>query len=160
MLRMLVIIGIGAGAVVVVFAAAFLLGMRSKSRMVIDAVRRFNRGFTNPRVLRSAGEPGASASVAHHVGRTSGAHRETPIGAMPVEGGFLIALPYGTRADWVQNVLATGSATIVHEGVTSPVGGPTIVPTASVARLFPASERRLLRIFNVESCLRVSTERP
>src|SRR5687767_8959102 len=50
-------------------ATVFLVGMRTKSPAVVDRVRRFNRAVTNPRVLRSAGSPGASASVIRHVGR-------------------------------------------------------------------------------------------
>lgn len=74
---------------------------------------------------------------------------------MPVDGGFLIALPYGTRADWVRNVLTSGTATIVQGGTASPVGEPTVIPTSEVASLLPHSERRLLRIFNVGRCLHV-----
>jgi hypothetical protein len=47
---------VGAVAVVLTaIATVFLLGMRVKSPLVMDRVRRFNRAVTNPRVLRSAG---------------------------------------------------------------------------------------------------------
>lgn len=51
-------------AMVVVDALAglFVGGMRAKCPSVVDRVRRFNRAVTTPRVLRSAGSPGASAS--------------------------------------------------------------------------------------------------
>ena len=39
----------------------------------------------------------------------------------------MIALPYGPGANWVRNVLASGSATIVHEGQTLDVDRPEIV---------------------------------
>src|SRR5262245_15271462 len=106
----------------VVAGVGFLAGMRAKWPPVIDPVRRFNRAVTNPRVLRSAGGTGASASVIHHVGRASGRSYSTPIGAMATDRGFLIALPYGTRADWVKNVMAHGSATIADGGTTYDVG--------------------------------------
>ena len=50
-----------AGAVVALagLATVFLVGMRTKSPAVLDRVRQFNRAVTNPRVLRSAGSPGA-----------------------------------------------------------------------------------------------------
>jgi hypothetical protein len=38
--------------------------------------------------------------------------------AFATDDGFVIALPYGPGADWVKNVLASGSATIVNEGDT------------------------------------------
>lgn len=144
----------------VVAGAAFLVGMRAKAPPVLDAVRRFNRAVTNPRALRSAGTAGASASVVRHVGRTTGRPYETPIGAMPTDTGFLVALPYGTRADWLANVLAAGSATIVHGGTTYEVHGPEVVPTAAVAHQLPPGERRTLRLFKVDRCLRARTTVP
>jgi deazaflavin-dependent oxidoreductase (nitroreductase family) len=144
----------------VVVGIVFLFGMRAKARPVIDTVRRFNRAFTNPRVLKSAGTAGASASVVRHAGRTTGRRYETPIGAMPTDTGFLIALPYGTRADWLENVLAAGSATIVDGGNTYEVHAPEVVPTAAVADQLPPGERRTLRLFKVDHCLQVRTTEP
>jgi len=77
--------------------------------------------------------------VIRHVGQTSGTAYETPIGALPTNGGFVIALPYGTRSDWLKNVLAKGSATIVAEGETYEVDHPTLVPTADVMSQLPAA---------------------
>jgi deazaflavin-dependent oxidoreductase (nitroreductase family) len=146
------------GMVAVVLAAlatVFLLGMRTKSPVVVNRVRRFNRAVTNPRVLRSAGAPGASASVIRHVGRVSGRMYQTPVGPFGVGDDFIVALPYGPGADWVRNVIADGSATLVHEGRTVPVGQPEVVPVAEVMRALPSSEQRTLRLFRVEHCLRL-----
>jgi hypothetical protein len=145
----LVVVAIGAIGVV------FLVGMRSKSPLVQDRVRRFNRGFTNPRVLRSAGTPGASASIVHHTGRRTGRSHATPVGPFAVGESFVIALPYGPGADWVRNVLASGSATLVHEGETILIDRPEVVPVALVLDDLPASQQRMLRVFGVEDCLRV-----
>jgi deazaflavin-dependent oxidoreductase (nitroreductase family) len=138
-----------------IVGAVFFIGMRTKSPLVLDNVRRVNRAFTNPRVLRSAGTPGAPASVIRHVGRTSGRHYETPVGPIATADGFLVALPYGRRSDWLKNVLAAGNATLVHEGSTYTVDQPTIVPTTSVVDELPAGERRTLRLFRVGECLRL-----
>jgi deazaflavin-dependent oxidoreductase (nitroreductase family) len=129
--------------------------MRTKAPPVLRAVRRVNRAFTNPRVLRSAGSPGASASVIHHVGRSSGRSYRTPVGPFPADDGFVIALPYGPDADWVKNVLAAGSAVLVHDGHNVVVEEPEVVATADIAHHLPPSERRTLRVFNVERCLQV-----
>jgi hypothetical protein len=136
-------------------AAVFLVGMRTKSPVVTDRVRRFNRAVTNPRVLRSAGTPGASASVIRHVGRVSGRSYETPVGPFAVGDDFVIALPYGPGADWVRNVLTHGTATLVHEGRTVPVHQPEVVPTTLVVEDLPPSDQRTLRLFGVGECLRV-----
>ena len=58
----------------------FVLRMRGRSPRVLNAVRRVNRAIVNPRQMRSAGTPGAYASVIRHRGRTSGRPYETPLG--------------------------------------------------------------------------------
>lgn len=148
----------GAAAVVMALGIVFLVGMRRKSPVVLGAVRRTNREIINPRQLASAGTPGAAASVVHHRGRRSGNEYATPVGANPIDDGFLIALPYGMQADWLRNVLAAGSATIEHEGVTYPVTAPELIPIAELADRFSATDRRVFRLFNVEHCLRVRND--
>lgn len=148
------------GAAVAALAALFavlVIGMRTKSPGVLDRVRRFNRNVTNPRVLRTAGAPGASASVIRHVGRVSGRTYETPVGPVAVGDDYVIALPYGSGADWVRNVMAAGSATLVHEGREMSIDRPEVVATSEVVDDLPPSERRTLRIFGVAQCLRVRT---
>ena len=81
----------------------FVVGMRTKSPPVLNAVRRLGRA-TKGFVLSSAGTAGNSVSVVHHVGRTTGRVYETPIGAVPTDDGFVIALPYGSNTDWLKNV--------------------------------------------------------
>lgn len=141
--------------VLVVLAVVFLLGMRTKFPPVLNAVRRMNRAVMNPRQMRSAGTPGAFAGVIRHTGRSSGRAYETPVGPFPTDDGFVIALPYGTETDWVKNVLAGGSSTLVTEGQTYEVDRPEIVRTVEVADALPADEQARLRRFRVDRCLRV-----
>jgi len=141
----------------VVFGAVFLVGMRVKSPLVLRTVRRVNRAFFNPRQMRTAGTPGAYASVIRHVGRTSGRPYETPVGAFATDDGFVIALPYGSDPDWLKNVLASGSATLVHEGGTYRVDRPELIPTTAAAPDLPVKEQRNLRLFAVDQCLQVRT---
>jgi deazaflavin-dependent oxidoreductase (nitroreductase family) len=153
--RTLLWVLVGLLLVVAVAGAVLVVGMRSRSPVVLDAVRRFNRAFTNRLAVRSAGRPGKANGLVRHVGRTSGRAYETPIGPFPTPGGFLVALPYGTRADWLRNVLAAGSATLVFDGETVEVDHPEVVPVADVLDELPASEVRTLRTFGVEQCLRL-----
>jgi deazaflavin-dependent oxidoreductase (nitroreductase family) len=132
----------------------FVVGMRTKSPLVLDTVRRTSRAM-KPLALKSAGTPGAYASVIRHVGRTTGRPYETPVGAVATDDGFAIALPYGSNTDWLKNVLASGSATIVNDGNAHRVDQPEVVPIAEGASLFPPNDRRTLRFFGVEQCLRV-----
>jgi deazaflavin-dependent oxidoreductase (nitroreductase family) len=148
---------IAVGALVggfVLLLLAFVFGMRAKSPVVLKAVRRFNRRFVNPRQMKTAGTPGSYAGVIRHLGRRSGRAYETPVGPFAAADGFVIALPYGTSSDWVKNVLAAGSATLVTEGETYDVDEPEIVPLSDVVDVLPSRERRNLRLFGVEQALR------
>jgi deazaflavin-dependent oxidoreductase (nitroreductase family) len=147
-----------AGAILLGLAAialVYLLGMRAKSPLVLKPLIRLQRAIINPRQMRSAGTPGAYASVIRHRGRTSGRPYETPVGAVPAGDGFLIALVYGSRSNWLQNVLTSGSATLVHEGRTYQVDQPEIIPMQAVAAQFPAGDRRGFRWLAVDQALRV-----
>jgi deazaflavin-dependent oxidoreductase (nitroreductase family) len=141
---------VGVGAVTLTLLVA---GMRWKLPAVLDIVRRLNRSLTNPRVMRTAGTDATQTSVIQHTGRTSGRVYETPVDTIPAKTGFLIALPYGTRADWVRNVLASGSATVVTRGERVDVDRPSIVATADVEGQIPAKTLRTLRLFGVNQCL-------
>src|SRR5215472_18634212 len=94
-----------------------------------NALRMFTRAV-RPLALRSAGKQGSGTSVVRHVGRRSGRTYETPVIAVQHDDSFLIALPYGTRTDWLKNVLDKGSATIVADGQEYEVGRPAVIPMA------------------------------
>jgi deazaflavin-dependent oxidoreductase (nitroreductase family) len=136
-------------AAVVAFLGLLLAGLRWQVGPALDIIRRMNRTVTNPRVMRTAGTSDTQTSVIEHVGRTSGRTYQTPIDIIESATGLLIALPYGTRADWLRNVLAAGSATVVTQGERVDVARPTIVATADVADLIPKRTMRMLRVFGV-----------
>jgi hypothetical protein len=129
--------------------------MRAKSPLVQGPLILLQRWLINPRQMRSAGTPGAYASVIRHRGRVSGRQYETPVGVVAADDGFIIGLVYGSRARWCQNVLAGGSATIVHEGQAYAVDHPEIVPMQTVAAHFTAGDQRGFRRFAVDQALRV-----
>jgi deazaflavin-dependent oxidoreductase (nitroreductase family) len=142
-----------------VIGVVFIVGMRTKSPVVLNAIRRSGRA-TKPYVLKSSGTPGGIASIVRHVGRTTGRPYETPVQAVATDDGFVIALPYGPNTDWLKNVLASGSATVVHEGGTYEVERPEIVPTSVVATLFSPRDRRTHRLFRVDQCLLIRRAEP
>ena len=136
-------------------AIVYVLGIRSKSSTVRDAARRFHYAVGNPLQMRSAGTPARYASVLRHQGRTTGRTYETPVWAVPTEDGFVIAVVYGSRTDWLKNVVANGAAAIVFDGDSYPVDRPEIVPVDSVRAFFPAAIQRTHRLVGVDRCLRV-----
>ncbi len=79
------------------------------------SMARFNKRFTNRLTLTVAGHlPGFA--IVGHVGRKSGRTYRTPVNAFRTEGGYLIALTYGAKSDWVKNVLAAGSCELQTRG--------------------------------------------
>ena len=155
MWREIATVVVGLALVLVAIGVVFFVGMRTGSPLVRNLVRRFNRAFGNPHQMKTAGTPGAYASVIQHVGRKTGRSYETPMVPFATEDGFVIALPYGSGTDWVRNVMASGAAIIVHEGNTYRVDQPELVPTAMAAPFMPAKEQRELRRFAIVQCLRV-----
>jgi deazaflavin-dependent oxidoreductase (nitroreductase family) len=139
----------------VVLLGLLVAGMRWQVGPVVDAVRRMNRSVTNPRVMRTAGTAATQTSVIEHVGHRSGRAYETPVDIVDTATGMLIALPYGTRTDWLRNVLAAGSATVVTGGERVEVDRPAIVATADVVDVIPGRTLRTLRLFGVSQCLRL-----
>jgi deazaflavin-dependent oxidoreductase (nitroreductase family) len=121
---------------------------------VQNALRQFTR-VMRPLALRSAGKEGSSTSVVCHVGRRSGRTYETPVVAVQHDDSFLIALPYGKRTDWLQNVLGKGSAAIVTDGHTYEVDQPEVIPMAEATTYFRPKEQRMHRQFHVDTALQV-----
>jgi deazaflavin-dependent oxidoreductase (nitroreductase family) len=74
-------------------------------------IARFNRRVTNrvlgPLALRLPG-----FGIVTHTGRTTGRVYRTPIMMFAHPGGYVVALTYGPRSDWVRNVLAHNGCTL------------------------------------------------
>jgi deazaflavin-dependent oxidoreductase (nitroreductase family) len=146
------------GVVVLALAAlaiGFVMAWRKKSGLVLGPIIWMSKKVMNPMQMRFAGTPGAYASIVRHRGRISGAEYATPVGVVADGDAFLVALPYGSRAQWLRNVLAAGSATLVHEGTTYHVDRPELIALATVAERFSASDQGLFRWLHVEDCLRL-----
>ncbi|RJO74742.1 nitroreductase family deazaflavin-dependent oxidoreductase [Nocardia panacis] len=91
-----------------------------------------NKRVFNPRALASGNWP-----VLTHVGRVSGATYRTPLDVHPVEGGFLFVLVYGSRSDWVRNVLAAGRAHLRVEGREMNLTAPRLIGLDEAKRDLP-----------------------
>jgi deazaflavin-dependent oxidoreductase (nitroreductase family) len=121
----------------------------------IQATLRKLTQVTRPLAMRSAGTEKSSTSVVRHVGRSSGRDYATPVVAVDHDGGFLIALPYGERTDWMKNVLASGSAIVVNHGHSYGVDQPKVISMTDATQYFGPKEQKLHRRFAVDSCLQV-----
>jgi len=142
----LALAGVGAG---------FVVAMRSKYPPVQDAVRNMTRDVVNPKVMETAGKPGAYAAVIHHAGRTTGTGYDTPVQATATPEGFVIPLPYGTGTDWYKNLLAAESATIDHQGITYKIDAPAVIQAADADPYMTEKDRKTHRFYGVDEFLSV-----
>ncbi len=115
------------------------------NQRVRDAVRRFNRRWLNPAMLRMAGRRHWYAARLEHLGRRSGRVYATPVVAKPLAGAFAVPLPYGRRVDWLRNVEAAGRAWLQVDGERYRVADPRIVRLAEIETHLPAYYRRSSR---------------
>ena len=154
--RVAIVLGV---ALTVVLAALSIvvIGIRTKYPPVLNRVRRYARDVGNPRQLRSAGTPGAHASVLRHTGRKSGKQYQTPVTARWTADGFVIGLPYGPNTDWLKNVLSAGRATIRFGGASHDVDHPELVGIHQVDEYFAPKEQRAHERFQVHDALMVRT---
>lgn len=149
-IRWVVIRVLPAYAVTLVLAA---LSLRLGGARTRDTVRAFNKRFLNPAMMRLAGRRHWYASVIRHRGRRSGNEYSTPVVAVPVEGGFVIPLPYGEEVDWLKNVIAAGHATVQVKGETHAVGAPKIIDAQAALPLLDGRHRAVWRQFGIDRYL-------
>ncbi len=105
---------------------------------------------------RRAGRKNAYAAAIGHVGRKSGQQYSTPVGAESVQDGFLIPLAYGTKADWLQNVIAARRATLTAEGETHDVTDPEVIDAATALPMLTQKRRRSWERVGVPHYLKVT----
>ncbi len=117
----------------------------------LDRVRVFNKHVLNPVMLRLAGRKYWYAAVIRHTGRRSGKSYATPVVADRVAQGFIVPLPYGTRVDWLPNVLAADKATIQVSGQTYDVVHPRVIDAATASPQLPSGHRRTFQRFGIEN---------
>ncbi|MEV4395714.1 nitroreductase family deazaflavin-dependent oxidoreductase [Nonomuraea sp. NPDC049607] len=109
-----------------------------------------NKRVFNPRAIAGGKWP-----VLIHVGRTSGATYRTPLDAHPVEGGYLFVLVYGSRSDWVRNVLAARGARLRVDGREVELTAPRLVGKEEAFRALPDEVARPPQLFGITEFLRM-----
>lgn len=113
---------------------------------------RFNRRFANPVVRLVAGRL-PPLGLVRHSGRRTGRSYATPVLAFGTSGDLVIALVYGARSDWVQNVVTAGRAEVVRFGKAREYSEPRLAAADEGLRLVPAILRPALRLVGVHDCL-------
>ena len=98
---------------------------------------RINKRVFNPRELKQGIRP-----VLTHVGRSSGKTYYTPLDAHPVSDGFIFIVNYGSKSDWVQNVLAAGTAVLTLDGSAIELVSPVLLSEDAARQLLPEATKR------------------
>ena len=114
-------------------------------------IAHFNRLVTN-RVTGPIAPWLPGFGVVTHVGRRSGREYRTPVNVVRHDGRYVIALTYGSGADWVRNVTAEGACGLVTRGRHYRLSDPQIVHDES-RRLVPLPVRLPLRLLSVADFL-------
>jgi deazaflavin-dependent oxidoreductase (nitroreductase family) len=114
-----------------------------------------NKRVFNPRSLRNG-----KWQVIEHVGRSSGQAYRTPIEALPVDDGFIIVLVYGSRSDWVQNVLAAGTATLEIDGATVDLVDPEVITAEQAFERLPDGTKRPPKLLKINEFLAMRRATP
>lgn len=97
------------------------------SALVRTVMRPMTR-LLNPVLVRLAGKRHFPvAAQLHHVGRRSGRHYVTPVGARLSGDVIVIPLTFGNQSDWSKNVRAAGECTIRLNGASYHAVGPQFV---------------------------------
>lgn len=118
-------------------------------------VATFNRHVTN-RVLGRVAPHLPGFGVIVHTGRKSGRTYRTPVNIFRGGAGYVVALTYGSKTDWVRNVLADGGCDAVIRGRTVHLTDPKLVENPTRARV-PPHVRPVLSAIGVTEFLELST---
>jgi deazaflavin-dependent oxidoreductase (nitroreductase family) len=109
-----------------------------------------NKRVFNPRAVASGRWP-----VLTHVGRRSGATYHTPLDAHPVDGGYLFVQVYGSRSDWVQNVLAADRARLRVDAREVELTAPRLVGKVEAFEALDDEVARPPRLLRITEFLRM-----
>lgn len=112
---------------------------------VLDRVRVFNKHVTNKVLIHISGKRFGHFAILSHVGRKSGKLYRIPIIAEPIEGGFVIALTYGKKVDWYENVRVKGGCSIYWKNKDYHLVNPELIDKEIGLMAFPPILRSALR---------------
>ena len=120
------------------------------------SVARVNRRVTNhllsPLAVRLPG-----FGVVVHTGRQTRRQYRTPVNVFRRGDRYLIALTYGSDADWVRNVLADGGCTLETRGRTIRLSRARLFHDES-RHAVPAPVRLVLGLVNVSDFLELTLD--
>ncbi|WP_406269134.1 nitroreductase family deazaflavin-dependent oxidoreductase [Nocardia sp. NBC_00881] len=94
-------------------------------------------------------------AVVIHRGRNSGRIFRTPLWAFRRRGGYVIALTYGPKADWVRNVLAADGCELETRRKHYEVGAPRVYRDENAGDMPPFIRFMLRKVIKAPEFLSV-----
>jgi deazaflavin-dependent oxidoreductase (nitroreductase family) len=128
------------------------------NQALLDRVRVFNKHVTNKVLIHISGKRFGHFAILSHVGRKSGKLYRIPIIAEPIDNGFVIALTYGKKVDWYENVRAKGSCSIHWKNNDYHLINPEFVAKEIGLMAFPTFIRSALKRAGTEYFLRLEIQ--
>jgi deazaflavin-dependent oxidoreductase (nitroreductase family) len=132
--------------------------LMSFKQTVFDRIRVFNKHFTNKVFMRIAGSNIGIFVILRHVGRKSGKLYKIPIIAMPINNGFVIALTYGKKVDWYENVIAKRGCSIQWKNKEYILIDPKLIDKEIALNAFPKLFRIGLKFMKIQYFLRLEIQ--
>ena len=93
--------------------------------------------------------------VLTHVGQSSGKTYHTPLDAHEIPGGYIFICNYGANSDWVQNILASGSAHLRVGDDEFDLEHPRLIGEDEAWAQLPATTKRIPKVLNVTDYLQM-----
>lgn len=121
----------------------------------LDRIKTMNKFATNKIMILISGKKFGHFAILSHTGRKSGKIYRIPIIAEPFENGFVIALTYGKKVDWYENVMAKGGGSIRWKNKDYSLIHPEFIDKEIGLTAFPAIFRAGLRKMGIEYYLRL-----
>ena len=122
----------------------------------LDRIRLLNKHLTNKLLMPICGKGLGMFAILTHTGRKTGQRYQIPIMVVPVENGFVIALTYGKKTDWYENVKAKGGCSLRWKRQDYALTNPELIDQELALRAFPALFRAGLRKMGIQYYLRLS----
>ena len=124
----------------------------------LDRIRVMNKHVTNKLLIHIAGRKFGHFAILSHVGRKSGKLYRIPIIAEPFENGFVIALTYGRKVDWYENVKAKGGCSLYWKKKEYSLIHPEFIKKEAGITAFPALFRSGLQKMDIQDYLKLEIE--
>jgi deazaflavin-dependent oxidoreductase (nitroreductase family) len=127
-------------------------------QVLLDRIRVLNKHLTNKLLIHISGKDLGMFAILTHTGRKSGKLYRIPIIVVPVTNGFVIALTYGRKTDWYENVKAKGGCSLKWKRRDYALINPEFIDQKLGLQAFPALFRAGLRMMGIQYYLRLSLE--